>query len=223
VGNYCTRAKNICSPDNEEIIVRTLAVTWGRDAMILNGLLANIDTILSRITESHLSRYDYLQRSLLITNVASDGTYQSRFNGYYRMRQRSRDWYDFYFSILEREKRNSEISFREVLEEVYRAKRRVEPSFSSKLVATIRPELPVYDRYVQGNLSLAIPRQNEPAETRMRKFADIYSRLEVHMTRLVQTDAFRELKRRFDEKFSAYSHFTNVKKLDLLLWQYRQE
>jgi hypothetical protein len=189
--------------------------------MILSDLSANIDTILSRITESHLSRYDYLQRSLLIVNVTSHSTYQSTFNGYYQMRQRSRDWYDFYFLILEREKHNSKISFREVLEEIYRSKRRVEPSFSSKLVATIRPELPVYDRYVRENLSLATPRQNEPSEERVRKFANAYLRLETYMAEVVQSDGFQELRKHFDERFPAYSHFTDVKKFDLLLWQYR--
>jgi hypothetical protein len=190
--------------------------------VILNCLLADIDTILARITESHLSRYDYLQHSLLITNVASDKSYQSTFNGYYRMQRRRQDWYDFYFSVLEREKRNSTISFREILEEVYRSKRRVEPSFSSKLVATIRPELPVYDKYVRENLSLAIPGQNEPSEDRVRKFVAIYSRLEAQMAELTQSDVFRELKRHFNDEFSTYAHFTDVKKLDLLLWQYRQ-
>lgn len=190
--------------------------------MILTRLLADIDAVLDRIKESHLSRYDYLQRALLTTNVASDTTYQSTYKGYYQMRQRSREWYDFYFSLLEREKRNSTVSFREVLGEVYRTKRRVEPSFSSKLVATIRPELPVYDKHVRENLSLAIPRSNEPSEVRVRKFVDVYSRLSTQMAEHVQSHVFQELKGRFDNRFSAYAHFTDVKKLDLLLWQYRR-
>ena len=34
-------------------------------------------------------------------------------------------------------------------------------------------------------------------------------------------DAFQRLRLRFDQHFPVYVHFTNVKKLDLLLWQSR--
>lgn len=190
--------------------------------MILNRLESDIDAVFARITEPQLHRYDQLQRSLLVTNVASDIPYQTTFNGYYRMQRRTQDWYRFFFSVLEREKRNDEITFRQIIEEVYGTTHRVEPAFSSKLVATIRPELPVYDKYVRENLSLVIPRQNEPPENRVRGFIGVYSLLETQMTELVRSETFRELKERFDDRFSTYVHFTDVKKLDLLLWQYRQ-
>src|SRR5438132_13037166 len=106
--------------------------------MVLDYLSGDIDSILERITESHLKRYDRLQRSLLSTDVASNDVYQSIFNGYYRMQRRQKDWYGYFFSLLEREKRNTTVTFRDILEEVHQTKHRIEPSFSSKLVATIR-------------------------------------------------------------------------------------
>ncbi|MBI3668156.1 MAG: hypothetical protein HY236_18310 [Acidobacteria bacterium] len=60
--------------------------------MILGRLQDQIGSILRRGTESHLSRYDYLQRRLGSTNVAIDSEYRSTFNGYYRMQRRSKDW-----------------------------------------------------------------------------------------------------------------------------------
>ena len=190
--------------------------------MILTRLLTDTDTILERITESQLSRYDHLQRLLPIINVAEDREYQTTFNGYYRMQRRARDWYSFFFSVLEREKLNQAVSFRQTLEEIYRSRHSVEPSFCSKLIATIRPDKPVYDKYVRTNLSLVIPRPSEPAEQRIQKLAGVYSGLEAQMAMLTQSEAFQELKRRFDSKFPSYIHFTDMKKLDLLLWQYRE-
>ncbi len=190
--------------------------------MILTRLLADIDIVLTRITGAQLSRYERLQRGLLTINVAEDRQYQATFNGYYRMQRRTQDWYSFFFSVLEREKRNHAITFTQILEEVYRSKRRVEPSFSSKLVATIRPDKPMYDKYVRENLSLTIPRPNEPAERRVHKYVEVYSSLEAQMTELIHSQVFQELKRRFDDRFPAHSHFTDTKKLDLLLWQYRK-
>src|SRR5437867_13228892 len=98
--------------------------------MVLDYLSREIDSILGRITESHLKRYDRLQRFLLSTNVASNDAYQSTFNGYYRMQRRNHEWYGYFFSLLEREKRSRTVTFRDILEEVHQARHRVEPSFS---------------------------------------------------------------------------------------------
>ena len=39
---------------------------------------------------------------------------------------------------------------------------------------------------------------------------------------IVKSAGFAELRRRFDERHPDYSHLADTKKLDLLLWQYRQ-
>lgn len=190
--------------------------------MTIDLLLSHVDEILSRISLSQLSRYDRLQRSLYTTNVAADPVHQRLFNGYYRMQRRAPDWYEYFFLLLEREKTNTNITFREVLEQTFSVKWRVEPSFCSKLVATIRPELPVYDKYVRENLVLTVPQQHKAAQIRVREFIAAYSSLESQVVDLVQSPRFiEELHPAFDKTFRSYSHLTDVKKLDLLLWQYR--
>ncbi len=189
--------------------------------MVLDRLQDGLEFILGRITESHLSRYDYLQRSLLTTNVVEDSSYRVTFNGYYRMQRRRQDWYDFFFSRSSSEKRNGTVTFSDVLEEIYRSTGRVEAAFGSKLIATIRPEMPVYDKFVRENLSLCVPKQHESAPVRVQKYIGVYGGLQAQMNELVQSDAFQHLRVRFDRKFPAFVHFTDVKKLDLLLWQSR--
>ena len=92
-----------------------------------------------------IARYADLQERLQQTDVSSDSDYQRTFSGYYRMGQRPPNWYSHYFSILEREKRNSTLLFQDVLNELYNETQRVEVSFASKLLATVRPEKPVYE------------------------------------------------------------------------------
>jgi hypothetical protein len=190
--------------------------------MILTQLLQSVDVTLARITPSHLERYDTLQRSLHTTDVSVDLKYRRMFNGYYRMHRKPKDWYDFFFALLEGEKDNGAITFREVFERVYGEKRRVEPSFCSKLVATIRGDMPVYDKYVRVNLSLVIPRPSERPEARVGKFISVYADLHAKQSQLMLSEQFPKLRRAFDERFDAYTHFTDTKKLDLLLWQYRR-
>jgi hypothetical protein len=190
--------------------------------MILAELLRNIHDILDQISPSHLERYDTLQRSLRATNVSLDKQhYQRMFNGYYRMQRRPTEWYGYFFSLLETEKCNGAITFRSVFERLFRDTRRVEPSFCSKLVATIRPDMPVYDRYVRENLSLVIPRPTERPEQRVKAYVSVYGELQAQQNQLMLSEQFPTLRHEFDDRFGAYAHFTDAKKLDLVLWQYR--
>ena len=191
--------------------------------MILDRLQKRIDSILRRVTYSHLSRYDYLQRRLASTDVAMDIEYRSAFNSYYRIQRRSRDWYDCFFKLLEERKSSLTTTFEDILRQAYRRTGRIEASFCSKLLATIRPDKPVYDRHVRESLHLDIPKPTELADRRLRGLIGMYGRLEEQVGRLIGHRDFQALRDAFERAFPAYTHFSDVKKLDLLLWQYRQD
>lgn len=192
--------------------------------MVLNSLLNNLDAILGRITASHLRRYQSLQADLRTKDVASDEAYQRTFNGFYKMQRRTREWYAYYFALLQREKNNKSITFAHVLEKIHAEQKRVEPSFTSKLVATIRPEMPVYDRLVRDNLSLEVPAQYRPAHQRVRELGRMYAILEGKINALIADPIFTTVLRpAFDKKWPACAHFSDAKKLDFLLWQFRPQ
>ena len=172
--------------------------------------------------ETALVTYDYLQRSLRACDVATSSEYQRAFNGYYRMRQRPQTWCDLFFSILEREKRSNAVAFRWVLEEIFRESGRLEASFSSKLVATIDANSPVWDQHVLGNLGLKAPSWSRDTERRLQRCVELYSSIRSWSSRAIQLDGFGEWRSRFDCQFPRFRHFTDIKKLDLLLWQSRQ-
>jgi hypothetical protein len=100
---------------------------------------------------------------------------------------------------------------------------RVEPSFSSKLVATIRPEMPVYDSIVRNRLGIANPRHYKSAETRLADAEQAYDRIECFYACTLPTEEFAALKDEFDRCVPQFAHFTATKKLDILLWQWRKE
>ena len=191
------------------------------NSTILNKLLENSDDIICHLKKSNLVNYNYTQKQLLRTDVSKDTTYQTKFNGFYKMRQRPKDWYEFFFSLLESQKFNRSISFKEVLTEIHGVKKRVEPSFSSKLIATINSDMPVYDKEVAKNLDLKIPYPSMPNKRRISKLIDVYSEITDKNFEMRQSSEFNELKTDFDIAFPQYAHFTDVKKLDLFLWQMR--
>jgi hypothetical protein len=185
-------------------------------------LSGDIDAVLVRITLSHLERYKALLDDLSKKNVASDLGYQRIFNGFYKMQRRSKDWYRYYFSLLEGKKADTSITFKDVIGQIHSDKGRIEPSFSSKLVATIRPEKPVYDKYVRENLSLKVPGAHMSAQDKVEGFITMYASLEEKIAGLVKNPVFtKTLRPAFDKKLRTYAHFTDVKKLDFLLWQHR--
>jgi hypothetical protein len=107
-----------------------------------------------------------------------------------------------------------------VMGRVFRQTGRVEPPFCSKVVATVRPELPVYDQHVRMNLTLKVPPPHLAPEARLEGFTATYARLEMTMGELVGDPDFARLRAAFDRTFPEYRHFTDTKKLDLLLWQH---
>ena len=126
-----------------------------------------------------------------------------------------------FFSILEREKRSDTVSFRTVLEEMLRKTKWIEASFSSKLVATVNANLPVWDQHVLDNLGLKAPSSNRDNEWRLHRCVELYSSIQTWSSRAIQQDGFREWRSRFDGLLPRFRHFTDIKKLDLFLWQSR--
>ena len=178
--------------------------------------------------EANLNKYHYLQASLLICDVEKDLNFQTVFRDFYKMNlaRKSQEWYKMFFSTLQLEKHNSAISFCSVLEKVFEwAKKfektiRVESSFCSKLVATINPNLPVWDQKVLANLDLTSP-SDQDSEKRLRHCIKVYSCLKTWSEKAIQEDCFEEWKKRFDGSFPQFQCFTDMKKLDLFLWQLR--
>ncbi len=176
---------------------------------------------LARI-KARLERYDQLQRSLAATDVAVDGEYQRTFRGFYRMR-RGGEWCKIFFSLLQRRKTRKTFSFGEALDEIQRGTGRFEASFSSKLIATINPDAAVWDREVLRKLNLKKPNRGRDPSKYRRRIVDLYSSIQALTSEEVRGEGFRTWKRRFDAEFPAFTHFTDMKKLDLFLWQYRRD
>ena len=139
--------------------------------------------------------YSYLQRSLMRADVGADRLYQSKFKAFYKVR-RDDAWCDVFFQIMEQEKMNSDVEFADVLQQVYCDARhddmqQVEASYCSKLVATVRPDKPVWDKYVRQNLNVKEPYASMKAPRKIERTIQAYSLIEelvgqIVLTRFVQ-------------------------------------
>jgi len=170
---------------------------------------------LTRI-EDGLQRYCWIQTNVGKCNAESDREFQKRFNGFYRIRRNSA-WQQVYYRLLERSKREP-IGFPEALRTLKEHTNRIEASFASKLVATIRPTAPVVDRYVLAHFGLRLPYSS--ASNRMARTIAVYDKLCQRYEVFMSSPEGQMICARFRERYP-WAHITNLKMIDLVLWQLR--
>lgn len=144
--------------------------------------------------------------------------FRKQFNLFYRVR-RCPAWQEAFYGLLE-EQLHGPCSFDSFLDEIVRRTNRVEASFSSKAVATLRPDLPVLDRYVLQNLGLQQPRQHLPQASRVSQWKSIYANVDVRYRGYLKTERGRSLVKQFQTHYPD-TGITETKMLDLVLWQTR--
>lgn len=165
-----------------------------------------------------IDQYLWLMRNVYRCNVRMDREFQRRYNGFYRVRQRSKDWYVTYFDLLEARKFEG-ANFAEVLDFLWDSLGRYEPSFSSKLVATIDPHKPVWDRFVLQNTGLQEPKYSD--KFRKQKAKQVYRQIGVWYSDYLTTEKGHRVIEIFDESVPEHEEITDLKKVDFVLWQTR--
>ena len=144
-----------------------------------------------------------------------------RFNAYYGVRRNAR-WRTAFYERFERAKGGSQAPkglFAEVLRDLNKTTGRVEASFVSKLVATLRPESPIVDSVVRGWLSerIAAPRFGGGLPAAV----GYYDWLWDVMAALAATPEARAWGEVFCEAFppaAGESPVAAIKQLDFLIW-----
>ena len=165
-----------------------------------------------------LDKYKVIEDQVHKVNVAIDADFQRTFNGFYIVR-RNEDWRKVYYDLFERVKDSGDVSFPYILEELYRLTGNVEASFASKLLATLKPEMPIWDRYVVQNLNIKVPSASDP--DRIRKVEELYDGMVNWYADFLKTENARECIAKFDEVLPDYAWLSDVKKIDFFLWSIR--
>jgi|SRR3989344_6101077 len=163
-----------------------------------------------------LEKYLWLQNEVTKRDVSTDRDFQKRFNAFYRVR-RNKGWQKDFYELLELNKK-TRVSLEEVLTSLHKKVGRVEASFASKLVATINPKKPVIDKIVFNNLGLKLPTKN--TKDRNTIIVQQYEHLAKEFSGFLQTENGKYLIGQFIKNYPQ-SKLSEVKMLDLILWQTR--
>lgn len=165
-----------------------------------------------------ITKYLGLMDTVNAVVVSSDAVFQRAYNGFYRVQRRTPDWYAAYYGYLEQSKTLA-TSFSQALDYLHQATGRYEPSFASKLVATLDPHKPVWDTHVLHNLGLEAPAYY--SRTKIQDAKGRYEAIEDWYQDFLMSEKGREWIDLFDEHVPEQSMMTDLKKVDFILWQMR--
>lgn len=164
-----------------------------------------------------LDKYNYIQENLYKVNVMEDKEFQGIFVDFYKIKEaRNPDLIDCIFYILEANKNNRYITIEEVIDMMYKATNKIQISFGSKVLATMDDNLGVVDMYVMNNLGF----ERKYGIANKDYIINQYYQLNKMLNEILKSDRAKEFIKIFDDKFKG-NKLTDIKKLDLILWQLR--
>jgi len=166
--------------------------------------------------ERYLEIMDLFQKA----DVSRNLYFQKKFNGFYRIRQRSVDWYSTYYNYLEEQKTKAP-DFAQVLTYLNDKLGRYEPSFSSKFVATHDPNKPIWDAFVLRNAKIKPPYYS--SITKFTRAIQVYSELEKWYSELLLSPKGNLMIAIFDNMVPEANIIAPIKKIDFILWQNRAQ
>lgn len=189
-----------------------------RTAILLDSLNNPEKTIENRIASTlGLSDYQYIMTKARETDIDTDLDFQRVFNRFYIVR-RNEYWRRIYYDLFQDMKTNDR-SFGDALTYLYEQTGNIEPSFTSKMLATLHPEMPIWDRYVIANLGFELTGKSKTEQ--IANAISIYQQIQEWYDGFLSTEEARNCIEVFDRWFPSFQWLTPIKKVDFFLWSIR--
>ena len=106
--------------------------------------------------------------------------------------------------------------FGEVLLRLHQRTGQIEPSFSSKMLATLNADMPIWDSNILRVLHLKLTRATP--ELKLSNAVVLYDKIRRWYQDFFQTDTARGILQRFDLEFPEFTDMSPTKKIDFVLW-----
>lgn len=179
------------------------------------------DEIISAINRARkgVAQYLAIMDMFPVVDVSVDRAFQRQFNFFYRIRQRPESWYSEYYRLMENRK-SVPMHFEEVLVHLFNVLGRYEPSFSSKLAATLDPNEPVWDKYVIQNTGQKAPYY--ASQNKIVKAKKVFKYIREWYNLKLQSPDGKMMVAIFNDMIEEHDRITNIKKIDFILWQTRE-
>ena len=150
-----------------------------------------------------------------MSSSPANPVFQKKYTGGYRVR-RDTSWRKAYFLLMETCRERKSVSFGDILLSMFQDTGQIEASFSSKMLVTLDPDMPIWDSKVLKSLKLRL--KGKTPEIRFSNAVILYDCICRWYKTFLETDEAGRMIRRFDQAFPEYRSFSAVKKIDFILW-----
>ncbi len=164
--------------------------------------------------QSHLAAYGQLMHMLRKVDVTKDKEFQQRFVAFHRISHRSPAWQTTYFQLLEVAKVTG-TEFADVLDELWEETGRYEPAYASRLVATVDPGQPIWDRSTLTRTGLRAPAYLD--SDKLKKAGDVYYQIRKWYAAYLESPGGQRLVDLFDEEAPEFQDINVLKKVEFTL------
>lgn len=171
------------------------------------------------IPESRKAGMDKYQRIMTmfneIDNLSTSREFQKNFNGFYRIR-RNATWQKVYYDFFNENRWNKDITFDKILGYIYDKTGRMEASFCSKMLHTINPDMPIWDKFVLKNLNIKVDNWNNKLENTIQAYKEIINWFNNELTKKTTKEEIQKFRKNYPN-----FNFSDVKIIDFFLWNQR--
>ena len=162
--------------------------------------------------EKDIRRYFEIMR---MAETPENPEFQKKFNAFYRIR-RDEAWRSEFYQLMEDFRKKDGPYFGEVLLRLHQRTGQIEPSFSSKMLATLNADMPIWDSNILRVLHLKLTRATP--ELKLSNAVVLYDKIRRWYQDFFQTDTARGILQRFDLEFPEFTDMSPTKKIDFVLW-----
>lgn len=172
--------------------------------------------------------YAQIMNKVQTVNVSVDHNFKDTFCEYYGLNGfTDLSFQNDFFDYMERIKSNNPLpSYRDVMEQLWKRTKRVDYSFSSKLLHTLNPGSPILDRHVLRLLGFEKKDSGKP-ESRIDYYSDVYETVKAEYAQITEalkngcTSKICNALRTLDSKYPKGSYLSTARKIDCLLFRLR--
>lgn len=151
-----------------------------------------------------------------IEEISNIDGFQKTFNYFFKVRKDD-EWRKKFYNYFKDVVHNKDITFKEILLHISYEKN-IETSFSSKMLASINPEMPIWDKYVKKYFNIVVNRNdlNYGIDYMVKKYEELIEKVKEELAKPEIKEAIDEFKKEFGEY-----NLTDVKILDFIIWSNR--
>ena len=173
----------------------------------LDEAMAKLKTL-----EKDIRRYFEVMRMAETPEIPE---FRKKFNAFYRVR-RDEAWRSEFYQLMEDFRKKDDPYFGEVLLRLHQRTGQIEPSFASKMLATLNADMPIWDSNILRVLHLKLT--GTTPELKLSNAVVLYDKIRRWYQDFLQTETARGILQRFDREFPEFTDMSPTKKIDFVLW-----